>query len=160
MIFVTVGHQMPFERLVRLVDGWAGARRRRDVFAQIGRSSYRPRNFAYREFLSAAEFDQRVREASAVVGHAGSGSIIQGLYRRRPMLVLPRLSELQETRNDHQVGTAEFFARTGQLLMAKNDEDLVRLMDEVEAFTPKCLVGDAASERLLGEIQRFLASHG
>ena len=45
MIFVTVGHQMPFDRLIAAVDAWAGARGRSDVFAQIGTTSLRPASF-------------------------------------------------------------------------------------------------------------------
>lgn len=36
MIFVTVGHQTPFDRLIRLVDRWAEENMRHDLFAQIG----------------------------------------------------------------------------------------------------------------------------
>ncbi len=37
MIFVTVGEQLPFDRLVRAVDEWAAASGK-EVFAQIGNS--------------------------------------------------------------------------------------------------------------------------
>ena len=40
MIFVTVGTQGPFDRLVRAVDKWAGMRARADIFAQTGPSDY------------------------------------------------------------------------------------------------------------------------
>jgi len=36
VIFVTVGAQMPFDRLVGAVDTWAGTNNRRDIFAQTG----------------------------------------------------------------------------------------------------------------------------
>lgn len=39
MIFVTVGTQVQFDRLIRTVDEWAGARARSDIFAQIGPST-------------------------------------------------------------------------------------------------------------------------
>ena len=36
MIFVTVGTDSPFDRLMQVVDEWAAASGRTDVFAQIG----------------------------------------------------------------------------------------------------------------------------
>lgn len=36
MIFVTVGTQMPFDRLVEAVDQWASTRDRVNVFARSG----------------------------------------------------------------------------------------------------------------------------
>ena len=36
MIFVTVGTQLAFDRMIKAVDEWAGARGRTDVFAQVG----------------------------------------------------------------------------------------------------------------------------
>ena len=40
MIFVTVGSQLPFDRLVRAVDDWAAGNGGAAAFAQIGASSY------------------------------------------------------------------------------------------------------------------------
>lgn len=156
MIFVTVGHQTPYDRLIRLVDGWAGQNRRRDLFAQIGRGQYQPGSFPYAEFLSPAQFDQHLRDCTAVVGHAGTGSIIQALLLGKPMLVLPRLARLYETRNDHQVGTAAHFAAAGQILVAQDDDDFVRKLHAVEAFRPRATIGGSASPQLLSEIRRFV----
>jgi UDP-N-acetylglucosamine transferase subunit ALG13 len=46
MIFLTVGTQFPFDRLVRAVDeAFDNGAIDEEVFAQIGETSYRPRNF-------------------------------------------------------------------------------------------------------------------
>jgi len=46
MIFLTVGTQFPFDRLVKAVDDLLdGDLVNEKIFAQIGDSSYRPRNF-------------------------------------------------------------------------------------------------------------------
>jgi UDP-N-acetylglucosamine transferase subunit ALG13 len=45
MIFVTVGSQMPFDRLVEAVDGWVG-QTTREVLAQIGDSQLKPKKHA------------------------------------------------------------------------------------------------------------------
>ena len=103
MIFVTVGAQMAFDRLVRTVDEWAATRGRKDVFAQIGPTEWRPRHIEWVAFLPPEDFRKRVADATMVVAHAGMGSIITALELGKPILVMPRRGHLQETRNDHQV---------------------------------------------------------
>lgn len=156
MIFVTVGHQTPFDRLVRLVDRWAAEKMRKDVFAQIGQGEYEPRQFPFSRFIEPGQFDRYLRECTAVVGHAGTGSIIQALLIGKPMLVLPRLSRLNETRNDHQVGTALHFANANQILMAQDDLDFLRQLNDVESFRPQSLIGKSASPELISEIRHFV----
>ena len=51
MIFVTVGTQLPFDRLVRAVDAWAAEHPQVDVFGQIGPASFRPKHFAHADTL-------------------------------------------------------------------------------------------------------------
>src|SRR5262245_2413506 len=109
VIFVTVGAQMPFDRLVRSVDRWAGGRRRTDVVAQIGATDYHPSHMRWQPFLDSEAFGRRYREAQAIVAHAGTGSLITALQIGKPILVMPRRAGLRETRTDHQVATAEQF---------------------------------------------------
>src|SRR5207247_675720 len=118
VIFVTVGHQMPFDRMVRVVDDWAGRSGRTDLFGQIGRTDYRPRHFNVAAHISPEEFKRRMQNASGIVAHAGTGTIIAAMQLSKPLLVLPRLTALRETCNDHQIPTAKHFANAGHILAA------------------------------------------
>lgn len=97
-----------------------------------------------------------MNECVAVVGHAGTGSIIQALLIGKPLLALPRLSQFNETRNDHQVGTALHFAAAGQILMADDDAAFLRQLNNIETFTPKSLISKSASLELISEIRTFV----
>ena len=113
MIFLTVGTQEPFDRLVRAVDAWCGKRDYREIFAQInnpGRNGYRPRNMEWTPTLSPAAYDDRMATADLIVAHAGMGSIITALSLAKPILILPRRADAKEQRNDHQIATAQRFA--------------------------------------------------
>ena len=156
MIFVTVGHQMPFDRLVSLVEQWSVASERDDIFAQTGESNISPANFGSKKWLTPAEYESNMDRCTAIVAHAGTGTILQALNRNKPMLVLPRLSGVGETRNDHQVGTARYFAQRGLLLAAFEDDQFIRLLGEVESFTPREKIGDWASPDLLERISDFI----
>lgn len=133
MIFVTVGAQMPFDRLVRAVDAWAARGGNGDVFAQIGPSDYRPQFMAYTRFLPPPEFAAQFGVASLVVAHAGMGSIITALERGKPILVMPRRGELGETRNDHQVATAQRFRGLGPVEVAFDEHELSTALDRLAA---------------------------
>lgn len=110
MIFLTVGSQMPFDRLAQAVDRWAATQAPGTVFGQIGRTDWRPQHYACCEALTPAEFKQRVAACELLVGHAGMGTVLTALEHGKPMLLLPRLGALQETRNDHQVATLRWLA--------------------------------------------------
>ena len=79
MIFVTVGTQGHFDRMVRTVDEWAGKHGRTDVFAQTGPSDASYRHIRVEQFIDPAKFRECVESASLVIAHAGMGSIITAL---------------------------------------------------------------------------------
>ncbi len=109
MIFVTVGSQLPFDRLVNSVDDWAGSQPQVEIFGQVGDTDNPPKNFASVSTMSPEEYQRRFAEADLIVGHAGMGTIIAALELGKPLLMLPRLASLKESRNDNQVGTARHF---------------------------------------------------
>jgi UDP-N-acetylglucosamine transferase subunit ALG13 len=156
MIFITVGAQMAFDRLVRAIDRWAGERGRLDVFAQIGPAEFRPQNIGWTKFLDPAEFRQKVEGSSIVIAHAGMGSILTALELGRPILVMPRRGDLMETRNDHQVATAKRFEAQGRIAVAFDEEQLVRKLDHIGEFAAADRISSRASPRLLHAIRHFV----
>jgi UDP-N-acetylglucosamine transferase subunit ALG13 len=157
MIFLTVGHQTAFDRLVKLVDDWAGQAPREPVFAQIGNGTYRPKHMEFARFLTRTEFQERIDKSLGVVAHAGVGTIIQVLLARKPLLVLPRLLRYEETRSDHQIGTTRQFASRGLLLAGYDEQEFVSLLDRLPAFRPAGGLGQAASPQLLSRIRAFIS---
>lgn len=131
MIFVTVGEQLPFDRLIRAMDRWAGQRQQK-VFAQIGRSAYRPSQIEYKEFLEQGEFRQRLQEAQLVVAHAGMGTIISALETGTPIIVMPRRAALGEHRNDHQIATARRFLALHYVAVAFDENELRQKLADME----------------------------
>jgi len=158
VIFITVGHQTPFDRLILAMDDWAQRTGERDIFAQVGRSDIKPRNFPAVPFLSPEEFDRKMREADRIVGHAGTGTIIAALTRGKPLLVMPRLSSRGETRNDHQIPTAKHFAGQNLVLAALDESELHECMQKFVNFCPKQTLQDAASAQLIARLRGFIFS--
>jgi UDP-N-acetylglucosamine transferase subunit ALG13 len=148
---------MAFDRPIRTVDDWAYRRGRRDVFAQIGPSDLRPRVLEWTQNLPPAEFDRRMKNSDAVVAHAGMGSILKALQHGKPILVMPRRGSLMETRNDHQVATAERLSSLGYVSVAMDEEALFHKLDGLQALDPSARIPPFASAELLGALQRFIA---
>lgn len=158
MIFVTVGSDLPFDRLVKAVDGWAGAAGRHDVFAQIGKTSYRPTHIAFENFLEPPEFQRRMSEARVVVAHAGMGTILTALQLEKPILVVPRRLDLREVRNDHQTATCRHLAARGLVRVALDEHELVAALGDLERFPPASRIPPQAEERLITTLRTFITA--
>lgn len=137
MIFLTVGTQFPFDRLVRAVDRaveLSGSAV--EIFAQIADSSYKPRCFEAVSYLQKDEYDNNMREASSIISHAGMGTITAALESKKPLLVMPRLRKYGEVVNDHQVAIAKKFEQLGHLVVAYHEQDVPEKIKTLEQFVP------------------------
>ncbi len=156
MIFVTVGSQEPFDRLIRAVDKWAAERGHRNVFAQIASGAYKPRHIEFADFMEPAEFKRRVAEASVIVAHAGMGSILTALELGKPIIVMPRREHLHETRSDHQFATSQRFGAQGRIIVAADERDLFARLDDANMLAGSEPISAQASPQLMQTIRAFL----
>jgi UDP-N-acetylglucosamine transferase subunit ALG13 len=149
MIFVTVGEQLPFDRLIRTVDEWVGTSKK-EVFAQIGRSTYTPIHISYKAFLTPEEFKEKLLTADVIVAHAGMGTIITALEMGKPILIMPRQAAFGEVRNNHQLSTARRFLDLNYATVAFDEFELKVKLDKL-AEPVKChsLVGGGGPSPLL-----------
>lgn len=120
MIFVTVGSRnYPFDRLFKKLDELYEKGVLTDsMFAQIGTSTYKPKHYEYKDFISPDEFVEKVKEADIVVSHGASGSIMKALNAGKKVIAVTRLEKYGEHINDHQIQNNEAFATNGYVLMA------------------------------------------
>ena len=120
MIFVTVGSRnYPFDRLLEKLDELYEKGVLKDsMFAQIGTSTYKPRNYEYKDFISQEEFLEKVKEADIVVSHGASGSIMKALNAGKKVIAVTRLAKYGEHFNDHQIQNNEAFSSNRYVLMA------------------------------------------
>jgi len=138
MIFLTVGTQFPFDRLVKAIDdACENGLFDEEIFAQIGDSSYQPHNFESISFLEKRLFDAYMRHASCIISHAGIGTITSAIESKKAFLVMPRTKKYGEVVNDHQLGIAEKFGELGHILVAYQKDDLPEKITQLKSFTPK-----------------------
>jgi UDP-N-acetylglucosamine transferase subunit ALG13 len=156
VIFVTVGTQLPFDRLISTIDAWAGRTGRRDILAQIGPSQLRPQFIEYRPFFSPEEFSRHFADAELVIAHAGMGSIISAMSQGKPILVMPRSASLHEHRNDHQLSIARRFRESGRIPVAMDENDLDAQLSQLKRIPVHSRIGLYASPELLQAVRVFM----
>ncbi len=158
MIFVTVGTQMHFDRLISAIDDWAGTIDNEEVFAQIGLSSYRAKHIKTQSFITPQEFRLYAGRARIFISHAGMGSILTALEFGKRIAVMPRRSDLGEHRNDHQLATARYFGGEGRIVVVHDRQELFEKLarwNDADNLDP---ISSSASPTLIGTIRQFIES--
>lgn len=155
MIFLTVGTQFPFDRLIRAVDQVVSQNGFDEkIVAQIGIGSYQPRGFEGIESIEKELFDRYIHESSAVIGHAGMGTIAMALDSHKPLLVMPRRKKHGEVVNDHQVAIAREFEQAGHILVAYTEDQIPEKIRQLKSFIPQPRKTNAKA--VIDRITRFL----
>lgn len=156
MIFVTVGTDSHFDRMVRVIDAWVSESGRNDVFAQIGCNGEAPSAMPFARILNPREFKERFMAAKVIIGHAGMGTILSALHHGKPILVMPKKASLGEHRNEHQMATAQHLMRMGKINVAFDELQLRKKLEIIDDLIPKASILPVASGPLVGEIHRFI----
>jgi UDP-N-acetylglucosamine transferase subunit ALG13 len=158
-IFVTVGTQLPFDRLIQAVSDWIGDSKDVEVFAQIGDSKIAPPNMTCKKFIDLTEYHDKVEWCDLLVGHAGMGAILTSLETGKPLVIMPRLASLLEARNDHQLATAKRFAEMGRVKVAMEGTELIQMLGQHYAAEQSVnTIGSVASDELIKAVREFLSS--
>lgn len=156
MIFVTVGTQAPFDRLIKIIDEIA-PQLGDEIVAQTFNGSYKPFNIKTISFISPVEFDEYIDKAKMIITHAGMGTIISATVKDKPIIVFPRKLSLGEHTTDHQMATAKKMREIGLVHVAFEEEELKKMLLNSDL---KCLkhLGSTASDSLINSLKNFIES--
>jgi UDP-N-acetylglucosamine transferase subunit ALG13 len=83
------------------------------------------------------------------------GTILTALELGKPILVVPRLGDLNETRNDHQVATAKRLAEDDLILAAYSEAEFAEKMLLLEQQRDGPTIAAQASDTLLSRLREF-----
>lgn len=157
-VFVTVGTQLAFDRMIEAVDRWAEQRPDAMVMAQIGPTRYEARNIRSAHFIDPRAFRQLAADADVLVAHAGTGSIFAALELRKPIVVMPRRADLSEHRNDHQLATVARLGHLAGVNVARTGDELAELLSHPERLSrPTGEFSPDATPPLLHAVSDFIA---
>ena len=124
LILVTLGtHEQRFERVLDMVEPLA---QDEEVIVQHGHTPPRPGRAGIRwfDFVDHDELGRLTKTASAVICHAGVGSIMTVLAAGKTPVVIPRRRALGEHVDDHQLQIAKELAAQGLVVACFEARDL------------------------------------
>ena len=158
MIYVTVGTQLPFSRLIKAVNDVA-AEKGLDVFAQIGPDKSHYHAIKTADFVDPEDATRLIQEADLVIAHAGMGTIISASQLGKPLIIMPRQFQYGEHRNDHQLATANRFRDFPNITVVEDKRGLAEAItssfeySESENFEA---VSEYATTNFICELKKLL----
>ena len=153
MIFVTVGtHEQGLERLLVELDNLE------EVFAQIGYSSYKPRNYQYKKMIGYSEMDSYVQKARIVITHGGPGSIFHPLQYGKIPIVVPRDPNFNEHVDNHQILFTKRLESNSKLLGVYNIKDLGNSIMNYEKLQLKCKIDNYSNNLFIQKFNNLINS--
>jgi UDP-N-acetylglucosamine transferase subunit ALG13 len=149
---------LPFDRLTRAVDTWAGKNPETHVLIQIGNGVYEPQHAEWTRMMPHEVYLQQLTDCRLFVAHVGVGSILQALELGRQMLMLPRRASLGEHTTDHQLDTAAKFHHTAGLAIVDDTPSLHLAMSRLltSPLSSADRLSSFAPESMTNKIRDFL----
>lgn len=157
MILVTVGTQIPFDRLVGSVDKWAKLNSGQEVIAQVGNSEYSSDHMNCFKTVEPDKFEEYISQCQFIVSHAGMGSILTALRVNKPIIIMPRKAALGEHRNDHQLATSRSFSNVDGVYVVHSEEELYEILNDSEKLNGGSLTDSVEYKKLLKNIENLTA---
>lgn len=157
MIFVSVGTQLPFDRMVQSIDEWAAENPGVEIVGQIGRGAYVPKHFKYEAFIGPEPYKELQDRATLFVSHAGMGGILGAMELGKPLIIMPRLAVHGEHRNDHQLATVSHFRGKKGIYVADNEVELKQLLSQRQTLMGSSQISSSASPELVDALSRYIS---
>ncbi len=159
MILVTVGSSAyGFDRVVKLVDELKMEGKIKDrVTAQIGKGKYKPKKIEKTfKFKSWKEINKLNKKTDMIISHAGAGTIMTALRYNKPLICIPRLKELGEHTDNHQLEVANTLKKEKKVLVARNKSELLECIKKVKrGWKPRISSNNRNASK---EVKKFLSS--
>ncbi|HEX6916110.1 MAG TPA: glycosyltransferase [Chitinophagaceae bacterium] len=158
MIFVTVGTQLPFDRLIRTVDEIAPSFPGVSFIAQTYQSRYEAKHIETLPFVSPLQFSEYIKTAELVISHAGIGTITKVAEKGKPLILFPRMGKLKEHRNDHQLDTCRMMQSAYGLNVAHDKEELEGFLQAYfqNRLQPTAKIEPRASGTLIRSLKDYI----
>lgn len=139
MIFVCTGTQVyQFDRLLKEIDRLVESGEIKEkIFAQTGASTYIPKYYDYKAFLSVDEFKKYQEEASLIISHGGTGALIGASKLGKNIIAVPRLGKYREHTDDHQIQVVNVLEKEGYIRAVYEIEKLGEVIKDAELLPIK-----------------------
>jgi len=137
MVFLTLGTQnFNFLRLLKAVEkAKIEGVLKGEIIAQIGNNKFNSTHIKCIPFLDKEDFNTYMEKADFIISHAGTGSIITALKKKKKIIVAPRLKKHEEHIDDHQLEILQAFTKLNLIIpLEKNLEDLEDKIKNIQHY--------------------------
>ena len=156
MILNTVGSQkFQYNRLLKEIEELKENKIiKEEVFAQIGVSDYKPKNYEYVDFLTQDEFSKKMDKADIIITHAGTGVIVNAVKKEKKVIGVPRLAKYEEHVDDHQIQLINEFTSLGFIEPAYETEDIKKALKNIKNKRYNKYISNTAA--IVDSIEKFI----
>ena len=157
MIFVTLGSQkFQFNRLLMELDKLVEEKKiSNDIFAQIGYSDYKPKNYEFKEFLDREQFSEFMDKCDTVITHGGTGAIVGAVKREKKVIAVPRLAKFGEHVDDHQLQIIDQFTNMNFIVGVKETNEIYEALEQLKTIEFKKYISN--TENIIKSIENYLS---
>lgn len=125
-LFVSIGTQLNFDRLITYLNEYKNDNNHIEFTGQFSNDMQNKFNVC-----SELEYERMIMESDLVVGHVGTGTILNCKKYNKKLIVMPRLywDGYKEHRNDHQNMSIKYFNKIKNIKIVLNKNDLFIALD-------------------------------
>ena len=154
MILVTLGTQKEsFKRLLEYIEN---SKIDEEIIVQAGYNKFESKKMKLFDFIPYEEMTKLIKDASLIITHGGTGSIIMPLKMGKKVIAVPRLSKYLEHVDDHQTQIVDIFEEEGYILALNDGDNLDEVYEKSKKFKPKKYISN--TENFIKEIKREIDS--
>lgn len=143
LIFVILGTQdKQFPRLLNAIQKQidkGNIKKSEKIIVQAGSTKYKSDDMEIRDYIGVREFEDLIDKADLIICHAGVGTILTALKKRKKIIAAARLAKYGEHVNDHQLQILENFSKKGYILALEDFAKLDEVLKQAEDFKPKSI---------------------
>ena len=143
LIFVILGTQdKQFTRLLNAIQKQidkGNIKKSEKIIVQAGSTKYKSDDMEIRDYIGVQEFENLIDKAALIICHAGVGTILTALKKRKKIIAAARLAKYGEHVNDHQLQILENFSKKGYILALEDFAKLDEVLKQAEDFKPKSI---------------------
>lgn len=150
MILVTLGTQK--EEFKRLLESIENSHINEEIIVQAGHNKFTSSKMKIFDFIPYDEMVKLIKDASLVITHGGTGSIIMPLKMNKKVIAMPRLSKYSEHVDDHQTQIVDIFSEEGYILAFNDGDNLDDIYEKSQKFKPRKYISN--TEKFIQEIKK------
>lgn len=150
-------HEQGLDRLFIELDNLINKEEiKEEVFAQIGYSSYLPKNYEYKRMINYDCMDSYIKNANIIITHAGPGSIFHSLQYNKIPIVVPRNPIFDEHVDNHQILFAKKLQESKKILAIYDIKDLNKNIKEYSILTKNCVVNERLNKEFIDKFSNLI----